>query len=1174
MRIRRLDLLRYGHFTDKHIDLPATAPDFHIIYGPNEAGKSTTLAAGEDFLFGIPTRSPHNFLHDYQSMRIGAVLENDGQTLEAQRRKGTKDTLITPKGTPDHAGERLLATFLGGADLAFFTRMFSLDHQRLREGGQAMVDAKDDIGEMLFSASAGILGLSERLKALREEGDALWGPRRAAHRRYYQLEDRQKAAESALRELTVTVSKWQDLKRDYEKAEQEYFTFEEQIADLSIQQRKTIRIRRVFSDVKRLQEVDKGLEELVDASIMPEDAESVLATAERAIAEATAKIEGVTEQLEALQEARASLHVDDALLLRAQDIAQLEEQRIRVRAGKIDLPDLRKSFALKEADLHRLAGSLEWDAADLNALMARIPPRAKVTTIHRLSNEHGELISAVKTAKKAIKEAEDQHAEHVRDRDAKGMRTDLAPLEGVIAALRLRGDIAGEMARTQRAINAAETEILEGLSALRPSVTDPETLLSLAVPPVTTVQSYRDRYRDARIELEDCQARLRDSDGKIERIKQSRERIAQEKRAITEDTLTGLRVRRDHIWGLVHRQYIEGVALSAEEIAVCGEEGQQLSSCYEASVREADLAADRRFETADASAQLSVLASQIAEEEILRNSLAEDVERLESTLDRIDTEWLDLWRTATFTPGSPDDMLVWLQTRSDILESMRRKKDSTIDLESLHGEEQSSLDTLLGALEVLGVDRTTLVGMSLSAAIETASTIFRDLQQANDARARLDTEIHSLSNAITRRGEELAEAEHALKAWKSQWAPAVAELGLPADSDPASLVDLVNTIDEIRSVAANIHNLQRDRIGAIESLMDAFEKNCCDLTTAIAPDLVSSNDPEAASVELNRRLQESIRTKDLLEAKDRDIESLEKKSVQYEESKRDAREAINTLKAAACVDQLDQLRIKIEQSDRRRHLTQELEQISTRLHVAGDGRSQSDLKNECESVDIDQLVIHEEVLSRELSDLHDKRVAAGQKREAARQTFEAIGGDDAAARAEAERQTALAEMKEVAERYTQIRAAERLLQWSIERYRQQKQAPLLTSAGQYFSILTEGAYSDLRLDYDVNDKPYLIGVRTDGSHVGVDGMSTGTADQLYLALRVAAIEDYLSRANPLPFVADDLFINFDNNRASAGIRVLSQLASKTQVLFFTHHWHLVELSRETLGQSVSVIELN
>jgi len=87
-------------------------------------------------------------------------------------------------------------------------------------------------------------------------------------------------------------------------------------------------------------------------------------------------------------------------------------------------------------------------------------------------------------------------------------------------------------------------------------------------------------------------------------------------------------------------------------------------------------------------------------------------------------------------------------------------------------------------------------------------------------------------------------------------------------------------------------------------------------------------------------------------------------------------------------------------------------------------------------------------------------------------------------------------------------------------------------------------------------------------------MSTGTADQLYLALRIAAIEDYLQRAGALPFVADDLFINFDDERAAAGFKLLSKLSKKTQVLFFTHHQHLVDLARETLGGSVSVVSLS
>ncbi len=86
-------------------------------------------------------------------------------------------------------------------------------------------------------------------------------------------------------------------------------------------------------------------------------------------------------------------------------------------------------------------------------------------------------------------------------------------------------------------------------------------------------------------------------------------------------------------------------------------------------------------------------------------------------------------------------------------------------------------------------------------------------------------------------------------------------------------------------------------------------------------------------------------------------------------------------------------------------------------------------------------------------------------------------------------------------------------------------------------------------------------------------MSEGTRDQLYLALRIAAIEDYLERAAALPVVADDLFINFDDDRAMAGLDALAGLAEKTQVLFFTHHQHLRDMAVERLGPRVYTHDL-
>src|SRR3954447_15023306 len=183
MRINRLDLFRYGRFTNISLAFPKVNFDLHVIFGSNEAGKSTSLAAIEDLLFGIPHNSPYNFVHDYGVMRVGGVLEHEGKILEVRRRKGNKDTLLAPDDNPLASGDGSLAPFLGGADRTFLTRMFSLNHERLAQGGREILEAKDEVGQTLFSAGAGLSGLRDRLISLSKEADELWAPRRAGHRK-------------------------------------------------------------------------------------------------------------------------------------------------------------------------------------------------------------------------------------------------------------------------------------------------------------------------------------------------------------------------------------------------------------------------------------------------------------------------------------------------------------------------------------------------------------------------------------------------------------------------------------------------------------------------------------------------------------------------------------------------------------------------------------------------------------------------------------------------------------------------------------------------------------------------------------------------------------------------------------------------------------------------------
>ncbi len=130
MRFSSLTLERYGRFEDCQLNFRADVPDLHIIYGGNEAGKTTSLAAVSDLLFGFPQRSPYNFLFDYTLLRVSAVLDDGDRTLECRRKKGTSGTLLDSRDAV--IDEAPLLAMLKGQTRETFGILFSLDQDALR----------------------------------------------------------------------------------------------------------------------------------------------------------------------------------------------------------------------------------------------------------------------------------------------------------------------------------------------------------------------------------------------------------------------------------------------------------------------------------------------------------------------------------------------------------------------------------------------------------------------------------------------------------------------------------------------------------------------------------------------------------------------------------------------------------------------------------------------------------------------------------------------------------------------------------------------------------------------------------------------------------------------------------------------------------------------------------
>lgn len=214
-------------------------------------------------------------------------------------------------------------------------------------------------------------------------------------------------------------------------------------------------------------------------------------------------------------------------------------------------------------------------------------------------------------------------------------------------------------------------------------------------------------------------------------------------------------------------------------------------------------------------------------------------------------------------------------------------------------------------------------------------------------------------------------------------------------------------------------------------------------------------------------------------------------------------------------------------------------EVLEQMRAAGDGKPLEELRAECERLDPDQAISELEGIKTDKEHLDQEiqqAYADIQAREGELETFEAAASINAA---ESRRQSAAAEIRAVIERYLEVKLARELLSQAKNRLREERQNPLIARAGELFRLVTRGSFVGIATDVDAHGNPLVVGRRVSGEPVHVDFMSDGVRDQLFLAFRLASVEDYCNNADPLPFIADDLLIHFDDDRSAETLTLLA-----------------------------------
>ena len=1145
MKVCQLDLLRYGHLSDVALSFPDNVR-LHVVHGVNEAGKSTALAAIADALFGFGHRTDFDFLHGAPNLRVGFTLSaRDGAVASFVRRKGRRDTLrdTSDQAVPDDS----LRRFLGGASRDLFERGFGLDGARLREGGRELLRLGGEVGESLL-AGAGLLNLRAALARLDDEAKSLVGDGRG-RRHLSDAVDAWRRAQREAEERAVAPRTWQEAERAHATALAELATVQGQIRALAEESSQLQRVRRVAPLLTQLGEVRESLKQLAAAPHLPTDAEGRFHTLVAAQRDAGRDRERETEEVRRLTAHRAALPEDVAVIALQDRIDTLVSQRAVVLQAISDLPLVQTSaanFRAKVVEAIRALGlSLEPEAA-----RDALPTAAASRTVQRLIRQHAARSADVGSADRAMAAGQRncEQAVQVLAESPESASPEL--LRRTIDAARAEGPLDRELSRAQRMLAEAEGVVAAALTTLPLWRGDLESLLACPLPlpaeteaVAATLKSASDRLAAARDVVGNLTAEIADLENEVARFTRG-------ETVPTPDAVADSRAARDQVWRAIRRMQEGGMAAAHE-----GEDALpagHLPDVFETLRDRADLLADRRADEAQRVADFLSATDRLNRARERRDAAEGALRTAEAAATEAEARWHALWAPAGLEPLAPPAMLEWRRAREEIL----RRAESAADARRQHNDlaarrelARRAVAALLPAVPPQETLSAVLLRAETACAAEEAK-IAEHMMRKNavrDVEGRLLELQQSVDAAAT-----------AMEAWRQDWSKAVVALGLPEDTSIDTAEAALEAWARI-SEAGPAWRTDENRIAAMSASIEAYTSDVCAMVTHLG-DAATDEVAPVIAARLGRRLLEARKAAS-------DADELMKQIVAHQQAATDATSVLaaaeaelEVLQRIAGVTDNPALEQAIERSRQRDAAVRTIARAEAALLTQGDGLPEAALLAEATGIDPDAVVGRLAEIETELTTLGERREALSAQRTLAEALLTELSqGHDAAAMAQ-QAKDALAAARDAAERYTRLHVARVLLRSGIDRFRKDQQGPLLRAAGRYFALLTRGRYERLMVDYDASDRPVLVAIRDIGTACPVEALSEGARDQLYLALRVAAVQVYAVQAEPLPFIADDLLVHFDDTRAAAAIALLAELGQTTQVILFTHHDHIVALA--------------
>ena len=622
MRIQELNLKAYGPFCNRSLDFSSGSHGLHVIYGPNEAGKSTALRALRSLLYGVDERTTDAFLHGTDQLRIGGrVRSASGQELTFFRRKGRKNTLLSADETRA-IDDAALAPFLAGVSEDVFSSLFGIDHQELVQGGDQILQQKGEVGQALFAAALGSQHFYAVLRELEEEAADLYRPHASKYPVNSSLAE-VAAARRRVKEASLQAKDWASRRKQIEDLTTQLKALQAKL-DQSLREKSTVaRLQRVLPMLARRKALLDQLRDLGTVIQLPSDFAArrkalagALASAEQATLTDTAAIDQVRSEIKKLPAPTPALSEAAAIEAAVQDVGSY-------RKSLRDRPANEGKRQQARNDARDILKGLRSDITldHVETLRPLVLPAKR--QIQDLTSRHQALEATERSSRKALADADSQVQGLARKLVGLPKGRDVGPLRRVLANARRTGNLDHQISDSSQALARLAAESEADLRSLGLWSGALQEFVSLPLPIVQTIDRFEIDLQEAHDELRTLGQERQQLVLEAKKVAQAIGTMQAAGAIASEAQLLETRSRRDTGWRLVKDAWSSGADVTVQVVPF--DPKLALSDAYEGSVLEADAVADKLRSEAD---RVATYAHQVARRDELAASIAEIERRI------------------------------------------------------------------------------------------------------------------------------------------------------------------------------------------------------------------------------------------------------------------------------------------------------------------------------------------------------------------------------------------------------------------------------------------------------------------------------------------------------------------------------------------------------------------